>query len=271
MRQTFDALNDYYSSYDEAGRLASRHGQVEFLTTLRYVERYLRPGMRLAEIGAGTGRYTLYLARQGYAVDAVELIPHNLEQLRAQLTPELRVRAMQGNALDLSALAQDQYDLTLLLGPMYHLFEPRDQERALEEAVRITRPGGVVCVAYCMMDASIYQYGFAGGQIERLLAEGLIDDQQFVAKSTPAELFQLYRKEQIDRLIAALPVRRLHLVATDLYTNHMRAAVDAMDDARFALYLKYHFALCERPDMLGLTHHSLDVMRKEGACGEGGT
>lgn len=44
-------LSDFYSGYDEDGRLRSRHGMVEFLTTMRYVERYLKPGMRILEIG----------------------------------------------------------------------------------------------------------------------------------------------------------------------------------------------------------------------------
>ena len=57
-------------------------------------------------------------------------------------------------------------------------------------------------------------------------------------------------------------VERLHYVATDLFTNYMRDAVDTMDDEAFSLYLRYHFAVCERSDMVGITHHSLDVFRK---------
>ena len=67
-------LVDFYETYEEDSRLASRHGSVEFLTTMRYVERYLRPGHRILEIGAGTGRYSHALARRGYQVDAVELV-----------------------------------------------------------------------------------------------------------------------------------------------------------------------------------------------------
>jgi hypothetical protein len=42
----------------------------------------------------------------------------------------------------------------------------------------------------------------------------------------------------------------------------MRETVDGMDDGTFNLYVKYHFAVCEREDMVGLTHHALDVFRK---------
>ena len=67
---------DFYNQYDEDNRLTPQHGQVEFLTTMRYIERYIKPGDRVLEIGTGTGRYAHTLARQGYAVDAVELVQH---------------------------------------------------------------------------------------------------------------------------------------------------------------------------------------------------
>ena len=76
--ETLNALTQFYSQYDEDGRLLSKHGRVEFLTTMRYIEKYLRPGMRVLEIGAGTGRYSHTLARQGYPVDAVELVQRNI-------------------------------------------------------------------------------------------------------------------------------------------------------------------------------------------------
>lgn len=52
-------------------------------------------------------------------------------------------------------------------------------------------------------------------------------------------------------------------VATDLATNYMRDTIDSMDDKIFQIYLKYHFSICERSDMVGATHHSLDVVRKD--------
>ena len=76
---------DFYNSYDEDSRLVSKHGTIEFLTTMHYVEKYIRPGSRVLEIGAGTGRYSHSLARRGYDVDAVELVEHNIEIFRKSL------------------------------------------------------------------------------------------------------------------------------------------------------------------------------------------
>ena len=91
----------------------------------------------------------------------------------------------------------------------------------------------------------------------------LVDMETFKASSDPAELFELYRREDIDALMADFAVTRLHYVGTDMATNYMRSAIDEMEDDFFALYLRYHFTICERDDMVGTSHHILDVFRKE--------
>lgn len=192
-------LNDFYNHYDEDSRLLFQHGSVEFLTTMRYIEKYLKHGDKVLEIGAGTGRYSHALARRGHPVDAVELVAHNIEVFRQNTRPGESVTIAQGNALDLSAFADNAYDVTLLLGPLYHLYTQDDKRRALREAIRVTKPGGVVFAAYVISDGC-----------------------------------------------ALL----------------LRDEIDAMDADSFALYLKYHFATCERADLAGITSHAVDIFRK---------
>ena len=67
--ERMEALTNYYTTHNEDARLTSKHGMIEFLTTIHYVEKYLKPGMRILEIGAGTGRYSHYFAQNGYDVD----------------------------------------------------------------------------------------------------------------------------------------------------------------------------------------------------------
>ena len=260
--ETLKALTDYYSGYDEDGRLLSRHGSVEFLTTMRYIEKYLRPGMRILEIGAATGRYSHTLARRGYTVDAVELVAHNIEIFKANTQPGERITIQQGNAKDLNMFADNTYDMTLLLGPMYHLFTVEEQHQALSEAIRVTKPGGIVMAAYCGNDATMVQYCFGRGMLREQRYRELVDFETFKASSDPAELFQLYRREDIDALMADFDVTRLHYVGTDMATNYMRAAIDEMEEELFELYLRYHFTICERADLVGASHHILDIFRK---------
>ena len=259
-------IEDYYNNYEEKDRLASRHGQVEFFTTMRYIEKYLFPGAKILEIGAGTGQYSHALAKKGYEVDAVELVLRNIEIFKSKITPDEAISVRQGDARDLSAFPDDAYDITLVFGPLYHLFTVEDKRMVISEALRVTKPGGIVFAAYCITDASILGYGFIKGNIYSLLEPNDfcgVTMPGYKAWSTPKSLFEIVRKEDIDELMVGYKVERLHYVATDLFTNHMRETVDAMDDETFTAYLDYHFFLCERPDMLGLTHHSLDVFKKE--------
>jgi len=260
--ETFKALSEYYGSYDEDGRLCSQHGMVEFLTTMRYIEKFLRPGMKILEIGAATGRYSHALAQKGYAVDAVELLPHNIDIFRSKTQPGETVTIRQGNAKDLSFFEEGTYDITLLLGPMYHLYTVEEQKQALSEAIRVTKKGGIIFAAYCGNDATMVQFCFGKGMLKTEKYQNLVNTETFKATSTPEELFQLYRREDIDSLMADLAVERLHYVGTDMATNYMRDIVDAMDADFFKLYLKYHFSICERRDMVGTSHHILDIFQK---------
>ncbi|MEZ3453553.1 MAG: class I SAM-dependent methyltransferase [Oscillospiraceae bacterium] len=257
-------LIDYYNSYDESGRLETKHGSVEFLTTMRYIEKYIREDDRVLEIGAATGRYSHALARRGYTVDAVELVEHNIEIFRQNTLPDEKITVMQGNALDLSAFPDGKYDITLLLGPLYHLYNDDDKRQALSEAIRVTKPGGIIFAAYVISDSCIIVDGFSRGKfsISEYVKNGMLDPVTFAAKSEPKDLFELVRKEDVDRLMSVFPTTRLHYVATDGCARLLREAVDKMDNDTFKLFLKYHFATCERQDMVGITSHSIDIFRK---------
>jgi len=258
-------LADYYSNYDEDGRLTRRWGSVEFLTTMRYIEKYLKPGNRIIEIGAATGRYSHTLARMGYAVDAVELVEHNIEIFKQNTQPDENITITQGNALDLSAFPDESYDITLLLGPLYHLYTVEDKRRAISEAIRVTKRDGVVFAAYVQSDGAILDDGFKRGKfsIAEYIERGILDPDTFEVKSCLAEIFELVRREDIDFLMSVFPVTRLRYVGSNGYARHMREEIDAMDEGTFALYLKYHFATCEREDLAGMSANTIDIFRKD--------
>ena len=261
--ETKNYLSNYYQSHDENGRLMSKHGSVEYITTMRYIEKYLSPDARIIEIGAGTGRYSHALARKGYSVDALELVEHNIEIFKENTSEGEKVTVTQGNATDLSAFESDTYDITLLLGPMYHLFTKEDKLKALSEAIRVTKKGGIVFAAYCNNDATVISACFVRGIIKNEYYRNKVDMDSFKLASDPVDIFAMHRREDVDELMRGFDDTRLHYVGTDMATNFIKETVDLMDDDTFELYLKYHFIICEREDMIGATHHMLDIFRKE--------
>lgn len=257
-------LENYYSNYDEEGRLLSRHGQVEYLTTMKYIHELLggNKEKKILEVGAGTGRYSVTLAKEGYSVDAVELTEHNLKLLLGKLDGSEHIRAVQGNALDLSRYEDKTFDMTLVLGPMYHLYCTEDKKQALAEAVRVTKTGGYILVAYCMNEMVVVQEVFLNGSLEKCLERGMLTE-DFHCVSKSEDLFEMVRVEDIFVLTRDLPVTREKLIAADGAASYIRSYIDGLDDKTFDYWMKFHFATCERQDLIGATNHSLDILRKE--------
>ncbi|MDD3183786.1 MAG: class I SAM-dependent methyltransferase [Anaerostipes sp.] len=263
--KTSQHLIEFYNNYDEDNRLEPKHGMVEFFTTMRYIQQYLKSGERVLEVGAGTGRYSHALARQGYIVDAVELVEHNIEIFRKNTQENKRITVHQGNALDLSAFPDNQYDITLVLGPLYHLYTIDEKRQAIREAIRVTKLGGIIFAAYVISDGCLLDEGFRRNNINvmKYIQMGLLDSETFAAKSKPQDLFELVRKEDVDELMSVFPTTRLHYVATDGLALMMREVIDRMDEEMFELFLKYHYVTCERSDFVGVTSHALDIFKNK--------
>lgn len=178
-------IEAYYNKFNEEKRLNSRHGQVEYRVSMKYIHQYLQDmgepkHVKILDIGAGTGRYSVKLAEEGYDVTAVELVKYNLGILKQKNS---RVKAMQGNALNLKKLKDNLFDLTLLFGPMYHLFSYEEKLQALKEARRVTRPGGIILVAYCMNEYGVISYAFKERHIKECIEkQRLTKDFQTLSK-----------------------------------------------------------------------------------------
>ena len=259
-----EILKQYYENYDEEGRLLSKHGQVEYITSRRYIDDCARRigAKRVLEVGAGTGRYSVPLAKEGFDVTAVELFECNLDVLRQKLDGRETITVLQGDALDLSRFGDESFDMTLLLGPMYHLFTFEDKQRALSEAVRVTKKGGYILVSYCMNDPTVIGYVFQKGLLRQTLSAGKLSADWHCA-SDPTELFDLVRTEDIAALNGTVNVIREKLIATDGATNYMREFIDDADDFTFSKWVEYHLAVCERQDLIGASHHTLDILIKQ--------
>lgn len=257
-------LEEYYNNYDEDGRLLSRHGQVEYLTTMKYIKECLEgiANPSILEVGAGTGRYSVTLTKAGFRVTAVELIKRNLKILRSKLEGTEPITAIQGNALDLSVFPEATFNLTMVLGPMYHLYTKEAKLKALSEAVRVTKPGGYILVAYCMNEPTVIQYVFGLNHLHEVMGLNMLTS-DWHCISEPKDLFEMVRTEEIADLDSAVPVKRIKLVATDGATNYKREYIDAMDDETFNKWMEYHFTICERQDLIGASHHTLDILQKE--------
>jgi len=254
-------LEKYYNKFCEDKRLLRRHGQVEYITSMKYIHEYLGSSKdkKIIDIGAGTGRYSVSLADEGYDVTAVELVRYNLGILKSKKS---NVKAFQGNALDLSRFSNNSFDMALIFGPMYHLFGTSDKVRVLNEAKRVTKKGGYILVAYCMNEYSIITYAFKKNFARKCIEEGKIDS-SFHTVCSPEDLYDYVRIEDIDQVNKkAGGLRRIKIIASDGPADYMRQTLNSMDEETFKIFIDYHLATCGRKDLLGASAHTLDILQK---------
>ncbi len=261
-------LEAYYQKFNEEKRLNSRHGQVEYRISMKYIHDFLPPydhndrekgEIRILDVGAGTGKYAVPLSEEGYDVTAVEPMRGHLGVLKAKKS---RVKAMEGNALHLSKLADETFDLTLLFGPMYHLFSLEDKVQALKEAKRVTKTGGVIFVAYCMNEYGVLSYAFKEQHIEECIENGRLTE-DFHIVSEEKDLYDYVRTEDIRRISEAAGLRRIKLISPDGPANYMRPYLKRLTEAEFERFLSYQLSICERQDLIGAGAHTVDILRKE--------
>lgn len=263
-------LEKYYNKFCEEKRLNSRHGQMEYRVTVKYINTYLeqiikersyseKGELKILDIGAGTGRYSVPLSEEGYDVTAVELVKYNLGILKQKNS---NVKAMQGNALNLKKLENDTFDLTLLFGPMYHLLTKEEKIKALSEAKRVTKPGGYIFVAYIMNEYAFIMYAVQENQINQCMDESRFTE-DFHTLPDEESLYDFVRLEDIDEFNDSVKLTREKIIAPDGPVNYMRPFVNKLDEEGFENLVKYQLATCERMDLMGASAHTVDILRKE--------
>ena len=261
MADRTEILNSYYSNdCDEDSRLLSKHGSVEFLTTINYVEKFLKPGSSILEIGAGTGRYSLYFADKGYKVNAIEFVQNNVDILKSHIKENMNINAEQGDALDLSRFEDNSFDITLVLGPLYHLYTDEDINKAIEEAIRVTKKGGILALAYLTHDSIMVDWSLK----KRHLLDGYPNDfdENFKMTSTPEGIFRAFYIDEFKEIMQHYNVEYLKNIATDGMAHHMKQEIDSLTDEEFEVWMKYHLKTCERYDLQGYSNHMLYLCKK---------
>ena len=249
-----EQIQKTYELFDENSRLnRSPASRVEFLTNTRYIERYLKPGDRILDVGAGAGEYSLYFARKGYEVCALELTDANIAAFRKKLLPTDSIDLAQGNALDLRRYPDHSFDAVLLFGPLYHLHSRADRLQCIAEARRVCKPGSKLFFAFISNDFVI-------------LTEFSYRPDYFTAGDYDKETFQLedfpfvfHTVDDCRALLRDGGVRILHEVASDGVSELLEERINGLDAENYAQYLRYHFHICEKPELLGMTNHLMFV------------
>lgn len=250
-------LNDYYNKFNEDKRLKTRHGRVEFIVTMKYIEEivknYKKP--KILDLGAGCGAYSIPLSEH-YDVTALELVKHNLKVIEKN---SQNINLIHGNATNLSMLENNSFDVILIFGPMYHLISTEEKLKCLNEAKRVLKKNGTILVSYIMNDYAIIRHGFKDRHI---LEETSKIDESFHIISKEDDLYSYVRLDDIDNLNKLANLKRIKIISQDTVSNYMREYINKLNDKEFELFIKFQLSICERYEMLGLSTHVLDILKE---------
>jgi len=263
MEKRTENVTKFYEKIEEDKRLlSSRQGQLEYYITMNYIHRFLKEGSKVLEIGAGTGRYSIALAKEGYEVSSIELVEDNLKVLRENAKGITNIDVRQGDAIDLSCYEDNSFDVTLVFGPMYHLYEEKDVQKSLDEAIRVTKKGGTILVAFLsahaiMCSNYLYKWGtFTDGFNENF-------DENFKVRHFEEQLFTGYDICEFEDLFKEKEVDYITTVAVDNVLEIAERRDDfTLPDEDFETFKKYQLLVCEKRELLGSSSHLLYICKK---------
>ena len=164
MDQALETVRRYYDENAAAEWDRLEVSPFEFTLTTWMMDKYIRPGDSILDVGGGPGRYALHWAQKGCAVTLVDLSSGNTalaRQKAEQAGVELRIHTR--NCLELDALDLGEFDHVFLMGPLYHLQKEADRAAAdLDRHAPAGRPEGGHRAA---QGAGVVRHGGPAGQV----------------------------------------------------------------------------------------------------------
>ena len=250
-------LDELYNTFHEEERLFHGYAsQVEYLTTLHYIYTYAKPSMRILEIGAGCGAYSLRLAEEGFHITAMDTVKRHIEIMKAKKRKDTDITIIQGNILDLPQAWNEVFDMVLCLGPLYHIEDNQQQFTAIANCCRLCKKQGILMFSYIPHDMVIASETF---HVPNFLLSEELCQESLQLKNNP---FIFHDEQQIEALFQTFPLRKEKHLAADGLAELMRERIDRFSKQEFEIYMKYHLHTCEKPSFLGHSNHNLLIFSK---------
>jgi SAM-dependent methyltransferase len=268
MNDNLSDIQDYYNREVDQEQIRLERHLLEYELTWRYLERYLPPSGSILEIGAATGRYTVELARRGYALTAVDLSPVLLARCQQNLQQaglEGQVTLVLADARHLSPVEGKDFDAVLLMGPLYHLVLEADRITALKQAYRHLHAGGILFSSF------ICRYGILGDILKNdpSWIEEQADVQSILESGRdpedyPRGGFRGYfaRADEIPPLHAGVGLEMLALAGVEPAIGTNDESYNRLEGSNRTRWLDLLETMSTEPSIIGASRHLLYVGRK---------
>lgn len=252
----------YDKEYDEWERL-DRH-KIEFDITKRYLDEYIRgENLEIFDIGGGPGRYSIYLAEKGHKVSLLDLSKRNIEVAKEK-SAEIGILLeayIHGNALKLEKYEQ-KYDVILLMGPLYHLINESDRKAAVEGALRLLKPNGIIVASFISSYAPIQDYLkslYPIDSIDELLGY-LKDGTNEEDKGFTTAYFTSH--EEAKDLMNSFGLTEIIFAAVENILGCKEKEINMLEKCEYRKWLEICYKLSQDENLIGTSEHFLYIGRK---------
>ncbi|MBN1777376.1 MAG: methyltransferase domain-containing protein [Clostridiales bacterium] len=243
-------------------------GRPEFIVTCRFLDRYIRPGNRVLDIGGGPGRYALYLAEKGCEVTLLDLSPANVRFAADKATEQgLKLCAVEGDARTADETMQGTFDHVLLMGPLYHLQTEEDRIRAVNASLRLLKPGGLFYASFINLYSGLiyamkHEPECVLDQDKETLAylRAILNDDSFTGHLFTHAFF--VKPSEILPFMARFPLDKLHFFAQEGVTAPCELTIMAQPKAVVDAWLDLSETLSEREELHPMAEHLMYIGRK---------
>ena len=269
MHEQTEAIRTHYNAdpQKEWDRLKVRHPYEKYIT-IRMMDRYIRPGDTVLDIGGGPGHYSIHWAKQDHAVTLLDLSDENVRFAKKKARQYgVKITALQGNALDLSRFPDSSFDTVFLMGPLYHLLNEESRLQAIREAKRVLKPDGYLFCSFILMFGGVI-YGL------RDLRETILwpQEQQYfeVAARDESLAFDAFTYaymttvKDAKELLASVPGLRTETVfgQESILAAYQNVLSRSPKKIRIAWY-DYALRFCEKENYLTHSEHLMIVSQKD--------
>ncbi|MCG7499569.1 class I SAM-dependent methyltransferase [Vibrio sp. Of7-15] len=257
----------YYANFDEEKRLTCQNiTRIEFDTTINQLSDFMPECQTLTELGAATGRYSLFYAQEGIEVTAVELVPELIAQLKENADKKgLNVHIHEANATRVPFISDNSQDVVLILGPLYHIQSQSEREAVMKEAHRIVKDGGIVAVAYI---SRFFVAGLLAKMSPSLVTPEVLSELNETGLVTTSEVDAFFRTgyfaspSEIEVLVESSGFSLVKHISTDGFSRYIGQEINALTETQYQAWLSYHLSNCDEPSLLGSSNHGLVIAKK---------
>lgn len=256
MNKRVDNLYNFYKNRnDEKFENPSNYAKLERYITCLYLNKYIKEGDKVIEIGSGIKAFTPELSNRNIEITAVDIFGKYF----SSFPKKQNIKTVIADIINLKSIKNESFDIVFVNGVLSHLFEEKDIKKAISESVRICKKGGFVLFTFLSPTAIIIRYGLINKNLKK--CKNLFNDIGYF-KSFSEDIYKSYFIDELKKYVKDAGLKHIKDISTDGLFEILKEHSNQLDEEEFEIIKDWQLRVCEKKEMLGLSTHILTITKK---------